>query len=116
MEAFLNLQPKAPRYPLTTFCTILVLIIVLLAAGPLFSLRPALSSCACTGESIRVVSEKPPKEGAISSFQALMAPPLPGWAPATSWACPPPSARLPGGLGAAFWMDHRSSSAAHPLY
>ena len=49
-----------------------VLIIVLLAAGLYFSVRTGFVQFRLFGESIRVVAEKPAKDGSVSSFQALM--------------------------------------------
>ena len=49
-----------------------ILIIVLIAAGLYFSVKTNFVQLRLVGESIKVVSEKPEKEGSISSFQALM--------------------------------------------
>lgn len=49
-----------------------VLIIVLLAAGIYFTIRTRFIQLRMFKESIAVVTEKPTKEGSISSFQALM--------------------------------------------
>ena len=49
-----------------------LLIILLLGAGIYFTFRTGFVQFRLFGESIRVVSEKPDKEGSVSSFQALM--------------------------------------------
>ena len=49
-----------------------ILIIVLLVAGVFFTLRTGFIQFRWFGRSIKVVMEKPEKEGSISSFQALM--------------------------------------------
>jgi AGCS family alanine or glycine:cation symporter len=49
-----------------------ILIIVLLVAGVYFTLRTGFVQFRWFGQSIKVVMEKPEKEGSISSFQALM--------------------------------------------
>lgn len=49
-----------------------ILIIVLLAAGIYFTFRTKFIQLRMFKESIKVVAEKPTKEGSISSFQALM--------------------------------------------
>mgnify|MGYP000898964363 CR=1 FL=1 len=49
-----------------------ILIILLLAAGFFFSFKTRFVQLRMFPESIRVVTEKPKKKGAISSFQALM--------------------------------------------
>ncbi|WP_337384409.1 alanine:cation symporter family protein, partial [Acidaminococcus timonensis] len=49
-----------------------ILIIVLLAAGLFFTVRTRLIQFRWFWECIRVVMQKPNKEGSVSSFQALM--------------------------------------------
>ena len=49
-----------------------LLIILLLGAGIYFTFRTGFVQFRLFGESVRVVSEKPDKEGSVSSFQALM--------------------------------------------
>lgn len=49
-----------------------VLVIVLLAAGLYFTFRTKGVQLRMLGEAIRVINEKPDKEGKVSSFQALM--------------------------------------------
>ena len=49
-----------------------ILIIVLLAAGLFFTVRTRLIQFRWFRECIRVVMQKPSKEGSVSSFQALM--------------------------------------------
>lgn len=49
-----------------------ILIIVLIAAGLYFTFKTGFVQLRMVGESINVVSEKPSKEGSVSSFQALM--------------------------------------------
>lgn len=49
-----------------------ILIIVLIVAGLIFTWKTRCIQLRMFGESIRVVTEKPKTEGAISSFQALM--------------------------------------------
>ena len=48
-----------------------LLIILLLGAGIYFTFRTGFVQFRLFGESVRVVSEKPDKEGSVSSFQAL---------------------------------------------
>ena len=49
-----------------------LLVILLLGAGIYFTFRTGFVQFRLFGESVRVVSEKPDKEGSVSSFQALM--------------------------------------------
>lgn len=79
-----------------------VLIVVLLAAGLFFSIKTGFVQLRLFGESIRVVSEKPSKEGAISSFQALMV--STASRVGTGNIVGVSTAICLGGFGAAFWM------------
>ncbi len=64
MSAFLDYLDGVLYYP--------ILIVVLLGAGLYFSFRTGFVQVRWFLQSIRVVMEKPSKEGSISSFQALM--------------------------------------------
>lgn len=79
-----------------------VLIILLLAAGLFFSFRTRFVQLRMFGESIRVVAEKPKKEGAISSFQALMV--STASRVGTGNIIGVSTAICLGGYGAVFWM------------
>ena len=101
MEAFLNSVTKA-LVSIDDFLYYPVLIIVLLAAGLYFSFKTRFVQLRMFGESIRVVSEKPSKEGAISSFQALMV--STASRVGTGNIVGVSTAICLGGFGAAFWM------------
>lgn len=94
MTAFLNSVDDFLYYP--------VLIIVLLAAGLYFSFRTGFVQLRLFGESIRVVKERPAKEGAVSSFQALMV--STASRVGTGNIIGVSTAVCLGGFGAAFWM------------
>ena len=79
-----------------------VLIIVLLAAGLYFSVRTGFVQFRLFGESIRVVAEKPAKDGSVSSFQALMV--STASRVGTGNIIGVSTAICLGGFGAAFWM------------
>ena len=79
-----------------------VLIIVLLAAGLYFSLRTKFVQLRLFPESIRVVMEKPNKEGNVSSFQALMV--STASRVGTGNIVGVSTAVCLGGYGAVFWM------------
>ena len=79
-----------------------VLIIVLLAAGLYFSFRTGFVQFRLFGESIRVVAEKPAKDGSVSSFQALMV--STASRVGTGNIIGVSTAICLGGFGAAFWM------------
>ena len=64
MMAFLDYLDGVLYYP--------ILVIVLVAAGLYFSFKTKFVQIRWFGESIKVIMEKPTKEGAVSSFQALM--------------------------------------------
>ena len=50
-----------------------LLVILLVAAGLFFTIRNRFPQLRLLREAIRVVVERPEKEGSVSSFQALMA-------------------------------------------
>ena len=79
-----------------------VLIIVLLAAGIYFSCKTRCIQLRMFPESVRVVMEKPTKEGAVSSFQALMV--STASRVGTGNIVGVSTAICLGGFGAAFWM------------
>lgn len=79
-----------------------VLIIVLIAAGLYFTCKTRFIQLRMFGESIRVVTEKPAKEGAVSSFQALMV--STASRVGTGNIVGVSTAICLGGFGAAFWM------------
>ena len=79
-----------------------VLIIVLLAAGIYFSCKTKCIQLRMFPESVRVVMEKPTKEGAVSSFQALMV--STASRVGTGNIVGVSTAICLGGFGAAFWM------------
>ena len=64
MMAFLDYLDGVLYYP--------ILVVVLVAAGLYFSFKTKFVQIRWFGESIKVIMEKPTKEGSISSFQALM--------------------------------------------
>ena len=64
MMAFLDYLDGVLYYP--------ILVIILVVAGLYFSFKTKFLQIRWFAESIRVIMEKPTKEGAISSFQALM--------------------------------------------
>ena len=79
-----------------------VLIILLLAAGLYFTFRTKFVQFRMFRESIRVVMEKPGREGAISSFQALMV--STASRVGTGNIIGISTAVCLGGFGAVFWM------------
>lgn len=79
-----------------------VLIIVLVAAGLYFTFRTRFVQMRLLGQSIKVVSEKPSKEGAVSSFQALMV--STASRVGTGNIVGVSTAVCLGGYGAVFWM------------
>lgn len=79
-----------------------LLIILLLAAGLYFTIRTRFIQFRLFGESIRVVKEKPQKEGAVSSFQALMV--STASRVGTGNIVGVSTAICLGGYGAVFWM------------
>lgn len=79
-----------------------ILIIVLLAAGLYFSFKTRFVQLRMIIESIRVVSEKPEKEGSVSSFQALMV--STASRVGTGNIVGVSTAICLGGYGAVFWM------------
>ncbi|MDD5931909.1 MAG: alanine/glycine:cation symporter family protein [Oscillospiraceae bacterium] len=79
-----------------------VLIIVLIAAGLYFSFRTGFVQLRLFRESIRVVMEKPSKEGSVSSFQALMV--STASRVGTGNIVGVATAICLGGFGATFWM------------
>ncbi|WP_409969339.1 alanine/glycine:cation symporter family protein [Bengtsoniella intestinalis] len=79
-----------------------ILIIILLAAGLYFTCRTQLVQLRLLGEAVRVVMEKPTKEGATSSFQALMV--STASRVGTGNIVGIASAICLGGYGAVFWM------------
>ena len=79
-----------------------LLIIVLIAAGLYFSLRTGFVQFRLFGEAIRLVSEKPNKEGGTSSFKALMV--STASRVGTGNIVGVSTAVCLGGFGAAFWM------------
>ena len=64
MMAFLDYLDGVLYYP--------ILVVVLVAAGLYFSFQTKFVQIRWFGESIKVIMEKPTKEGSVSSFQALM--------------------------------------------
>jgi len=64
MMAFLDYLDGVLYYP--------ILVVVLVAAGLYFSFKTKFVQIRWFGESIKVIMEKPTKEGSVSSFQALM--------------------------------------------
>ena len=79
-----------------------LLIILLLGAGIYFTFRTGFVQFRLFGESVRVVSEKPDKEGSVSSFQALMV--STASRVGTGNIVGASGAILIGGPGAIFWM------------
>lgn len=79
-----------------------LLIILLLAAGLYFTIRTKFVQFRMFGESIRLIMEKPKKEGAISSFQALMV--STASRVGTGNIVGISTAVCLGGYGAVFWM------------
>lgn len=79
-----------------------VLIIVLIAAGLYFTFKTKFVQMRLLGQSIKVVSEKPSKEGAVSSFQALMV--STASRVGTGNIVGVSTAVCLGGYGAVFWM------------
>ena len=79
-----------------------LLIIILLAGGFYFTVRTRCVQFRFLGESIKVVLEKPDKEGSVSSFQALMV--STASRVGTGNIVGVASAICLGGYGAVFWM------------
>ena len=87
-----------------------LLVILLIAGGLWFTLRTRCVQFRMLGESIKVVMEKPEKEGAVSSFQALMV--STASRVGTGNIVGVATAICLGGYGAVFWMSSPSSAAA----
>lgn len=79
-----------------------LLIIILLAGGLYFTVRTRFVQFRFLGESIKVVLEKPDKEGSVSSFQALMV--STASRVGTGNIVGVATAICSGGFGAVFWM------------
>ena len=79
-----------------------ILIIVLIAAGLWFTFKTNFVQARLLGESIKVVTEKPSKEGSVSSFQALMV--STASRVGTGNIVGVSTAVCLGGYGAVFWM------------
>ena len=79
-----------------------ILIIMLLAVGLYFTFRSGFIQLRLLGESIRVVSEKPKNENAVSAFQALMV--STASRVGTGNIVGVANAIAIGGYGAVFWM------------
>ena len=79
-----------------------LLIVILLAGGLYFTVRTRCVQFRFLGESIKVVLEKPDKEGSVSSFQALMV--STASRVGTGNIVGVASAICLGGYGAVFWM------------
>lgn len=79
-----------------------LLIILLLAVGLYFTIRTKFIQFRLFGESVRVIMEKPSKEGATSSFQALMV--STASRVGTGNIVGISTAICSGGYGAVFWM------------
>lgn len=79
-----------------------LLIIMLLAVGLYFTVRTGFVQLRLFGESVRVVAEKPKKEGAVSSFKALMV--STASRVGTGNIVGVSTAICLGGYGAVFWM------------
>ncbi len=79
-----------------------ILVILLIAAGVYFTVRTRFVQLRLLRESARVVGEKPEKEGAVSSFQALMV--STASRVGTGNIVGISSAICLGGYGAVFWM------------
>ena len=79
-----------------------LLIVILLAGGLYFTVRTRFVQFRFLGESIKVVLEKPAKEGSVSSFQALMV--STASRVGTGNIVGVASAICLGGYGAVFWM------------
>ena len=94
MSALLNYLDDVLYYP--------ILIIVLLVAGIFFSFKTNFVQIRWFIQSIRVVMEKPSKEGSVSSFQALMV--STASRVGTGNIVGVSTALCLGGFGAIFWM------------
>ena len=94
VSAFLDYLDGVLYYP--------ILIIVLLGAGLFFSFKTGFVQLRWLIQSIRVVMEKPSKEGSISSFQALMV--STASRVGTGNIVGVSTAICLGGFGALFWM------------
>src|SRR5574344_1226085 len=94
MMAFLDYLDGVLYYP--------ILVIVLVAAGLYFSFKTKFVQIRWFGESIKVIMEKPTKEGAVSSFQALMV--STASRVGTGNIVGVSTALCLGGYGAVFWM------------
>ena len=79
-----------------------ILIIVLIAAGLWFTFKTGFVQARLLGESVKVVMEKPSKEGSVSSFQALMV--STASRVGTGNIVGVSTAVCLGGYGAVFWM------------
>ena len=79
-----------------------LLIVILLAGGLYFTVRTRCVQFRFLGESIKVVLEKPDKEGSVSSFQALMVSTASRVGTGNIFGVA--SAICLGGYGAVFWM------------
>ena len=79
-----------------------LLIVILLAGGLYFTLRTRCVQFRFLKESIKVVLEKPDKEGSVSSFQALMV--STASRVGTGNIVGVATAICSGGFGAVFWM------------
>lgn len=87
---------------LDSFMYTYILVIILLAAGIYFTFATKGVQFRLFGESLRVVTEKPDKEGQVSSFQALMV--STASRVGTGNIIGVASAIMSGGYGAVFWM------------
>ena len=94
MLDFLNLIDGYMYYP--------ILIIVMAVAGLFFTFRTRFVQLRLLAEGIRVLKEKPPESGRISSFQALMI--STASRVGTGNIVGVSTAVCLGGPGAAFWM------------
>ena len=87
---------------LSNFLFTYILVILLIAAGVYFTFRTKFVQFRMMRESIRVVGERPEKEGAVSSFQALMV--STASRVGTDNIVGISTAVCLGGYGAVFWM------------
>ena len=87
---------------LDSFMYTYLLIIILLAAGIYFTFASKFVQLRMFAESLRVIMEKPSKEGSVSSFQALMV--STASRVGTGNIVGVASAICTGGYGAVFWM------------
>ena len=92
-----------------------LLVILLVAAGLFFTIRNRFPQLRLLREAIRVVVERPEKEGSVSSFQALMV--STASRVGTGNIIGVSVAICMGGYGAVFWMWlHRPAGRRHGLY